>query len=144
MGAWRSWLLRLFGARISFARVHQSVQIWAPWQLEMGQYVYIDKNVNLYNVYGLKLGDRVIISQGTFLCGATHDYRQPTYPLTGGKIVVEEDCWIAADAFIAPGVVIGQGAVVGARAVVTKNVPEWEVVAGTPAKFIKNRILKYE
>ena len=47
MGAWRSWLLRLFGAKIGFARFDASCRVWAPWLLECGSEVYVDTNVNL-------------------------------------------------------------------------------------------------
>jgi putative colanic acid biosynthesis acetyltransferase WcaF len=141
LGAWRSWLLARFGARMRFARFASSATIWAPWLLETGQHVYVDARVNLYNAFGIRIGDRVVISQGSFLCTATHDYQDPAYPLTGARITVEDDCWIAADAFIAPGVTIGRGAVVGARAVVTRDVPPWTIVAGNPAKVIKARTL---
>ncbi|MEI8194627.1 MAG: putative colanic acid biosynthesis acetyltransferase [Phycisphaerae bacterium] len=141
MGAWRTWLLRCFGAKIKYARFHSSVKIWAPWKLECGTHVWVDMNVNLYNAFGIKLEDRVVISQNAFLCSATHDYTNPIYPLTGKVIVVESDTWIAADVFVAPGVTVHQGAVVGARAVVTKDVPPWSVVAGNPARVIKEREL---
>ncbi len=144
MGAWRTWLLKCFGARIQYARLHQSVQIWAPWMLEIGSDVWIDMNVNLYNAFGLKIGDRVVISQNTFLCSATHDYTDPFYRLTGKQITIASDCWIAADAFVAPGVTVNAGSVVGARSVVVKDVPPWSVVAGNPAKVIKERKLRDE
>jgi len=144
MGAWRSWVLRRFGATTGFARFKPTADIWAPWLLETGSEVYVDERVNLYTVFGVKLGDRVVISQGAFLCSATHNYRDPRYALAGGCITVEDDCWIAAEAFIGPGVTIGQGAVVGARAVVMKDVPPWTVVAGNPARVIGKRVLGEE
>ena len=139
---WRNWLLRRFGARIGRTYIHPTVRIWAPWQLETGTDTYIDEGVNLYNVYGIRIADRVVISQGAFLCGATHDYKQPTYPLTGARITVEADAWVAAQAFVSPGVTVGAGSVVGARAVVTRDVPPWTVVAGNPARVIKERELR--
>ena len=142
LGAWRTFLLRRFGARLGFARFNATAEVWAPWRLEAGNNVAVDRGVNLYNVFGIKLGHRVIISQGAFLCSATHDYHDPSYALAGGCITVEDDCWIAAEAFIGPGVTIGQGAVVGARAVVVKDVPAWTVVAGNPARVIRKRILR--
>jgi putative colanic acid biosynthesis acetyltransferase WcaF len=141
MGAWRTWLLKRFGAKLGYARLHGSAQVWAPWLLEIGDDVYIDRRVNLYNAFGIRIGSRVVISQGTFLCSATHDYRDPCYRLRGAPIVIEDDCWIAAEAFIAPGVRIGTGAVVGARAVVIKDVGPWTVVAGNPARALRPRVL---
>lgn len=54
-------------------------------------------------------------------------------------IIIEDDCWIGYGVQIMPGVTIHRGAVVGAGAVVTKDVEEYSVVAGVPAKVIKRR-----
>ncbi len=139
MGAWRRLLLRGFGAHIGQAWLHQSTRIWAPWLLKIGDDVYIDAHVRLYSAYRIEIGDRVIISQNSFLCTASHDYTHPTYPLIGGTIRIGNDTWIAADVFVAPGVTVGEGAVVGARAVAVKDVPAWAVVVGNPARVVKNR-----
>lgn len=141
LGGWRTFLLRCFGAKLGFARFAPSSKVWAPWLLQCGDHVYVDERVNLYNAFGIELGDRVIISQGSFLCTASHDYTRSDYPLIGQKIEVRNDVWVAADAFIAPGVTLGDGAVVGARAVVTADVAAWCVVAGNPARVIRTREL---
>ncbi len=142
MGGWRRFLLRLYGAKLKNTWIHPTVRIWAPWKLEAGDDVFVDRDVNLYNAYGIRIGDRVVISQGSFLCTATHDFQLSNFPLTGKPIVVESDSWIAAEAFVAPGVVVGAGSVVGARAVVVKTVAPWTVVAGNPARYIKDRVVK--
>lgn len=141
MGAWRSWLLRLFGAKIGFVRLHSSVRVWAPWRLKMGSHVYVDRDVYLYNAYGLEVGDRVVISFGSVLCTASHDYRRSAFPLTGKQITVGSDVWIAAEAFVAPGVSIADGGVVGARAMVTRDVAAWTVVSGNPAVQVRERVV---
>lgn len=141
MRRWRNMLLRIFGAKIGKAYIHPSVRIWAPWKLRVGSDVYIDERCNLYNTFGLIIGDRVVISQGVFLCTATHDYNDPAFPLTGGNITVGDDCWIAAEAFIAPSVNVANGTVVGSRSVVTKNTEAWSVTAGVPAHHIRTRVL---
>jgi acetyltransferase-like isoleucine patch superfamily enzyme len=55
------------------------------------------------------------------------------------KVIIKNDVWIGANSVIMPGVTIGNGAIVGAGAVVTKNVPDYAIVAGIPATIIKYR-----
>lgn len=55
------------------------------------------------------------------------------------KVVIEDDVWLGGHVIILPGVHIGKGAIVGAGAIVTKDVPEYAVVGGNPAKVIKYR-----
>jgi putative colanic acid biosynthesis acetyltransferase WcaF len=143
-GCWRNGLLRLFGAKVGRCWIHPSVRVWAPWKLKIGDDVYIDQGVWLYNAYGCEIKGRVIISAEAILCTASHDYTVSSYPLIGRPIVVESDCWITMRVFIAPGVTVGTGAVVGACAVVTKDVPPWTVVGGNPAGFIKKREIREE
>ena len=139
---WRCFLLKLFGAKLGSCWFHPRVRIWAPWKLEAGNDVFIDEGVWIYNAYGCRIGDRVTVSADSVLCSVTHDYTEPTYPLTGAKIVVDADVWITMRCFVMPGVHVGEGAVVGAQSVVTKNVEPWSVVAGNPARFVKKREVK--
>jgi len=85
------------------------------------------------------MGSHSTVSQYTYLCTASHDYTDPTMPLTSAPIVIGDGVWIAADVFIGPGVAIGDGAVIGARSSVYRNIGPWTVVAGNPAMFIKKR-----
>ena len=55
------------------------------------------------------------------------------------KVVIGNDVWIGTRAIILPGTTIGNGAIIGAGAVVTKDVPEYGIVGGVPAKLIRNR-----
>lgn len=139
----RPTILKVFGASVPFdCLICSGVKIYFPWDLQIGAQCAISDGVNFYNLGGVRLGNRVIVSQDVYFCGGTHDYTQPAYPLRRLPIVVEDDVWIGAGAFIGPGVRIGQGAVVGARAVVSKDVPAWKVVAGNPAHVIKDRKLQ--
>ncbi len=139
----RPAILRLFGASLPFrCLIGSGVKIYFPWGLRIGDQAAISDRVVFYNLGGIQLGDRVVVSQDVYFCGGTHDYTRPNYPLRRLAIYVEDDVWIGAGAFICPGVLIGRGAVVGARAVVATNVPPWKVVAGNPAKIIKDRVLK--
>ena len=98
MHGWRTFLLRCFGAKIKRAQFKPRVEIWSPWNLEIGEDVFIDYDVILYSAYGIKIGDRVILSKGAFLCTPTHDLREAEFPLTGGQITLGNDVWIAAQA----------------------------------------------
>ncbi|MGJ8761390.1 MAG: putative colanic acid biosynthesis acetyltransferase [Polaribacter sp.] len=139
---WRIFLLKIFGARIGKGcKVMASVKIWAPWNLEMGDYVAIGFDSFCYNPAKIIIGNRVSISQRTHLCSASHDITKKENPLIVATIVIKDRSWVAADAFVGMGVTIGKGAVVGARSAVFKDVDAWTVVGGNPAKFIKKRVI---
>lgn len=140
---WKRTLLRLFGAKIHpTAVVYSSAKIYFPRNLIMDAYSCLASDVDCYNVDVIHIGANTTVSQGTFLCTASHDITNPLNPLITAPILVEDQAWVAADAFVGMGVTIGQGAVVGARAAVFKDVEPWTVVGGNPAKFIKKRIIK--
>lgn len=140
---WKRFLLRLFGAQIhDTASVHSSATIFYPPNLVMEEYACLGPRVNCYNAALVKVGAHSTVSQGAYLCTATHDITDPLHHLYSQPIVIEDQAWIASEAFIGPGVTVKQGAVVGARAAVFKDVEAWTVVGGNPAKFIKKRILQ--
>jgi putative colanic acid biosynthesis acetyltransferase WcaF len=140
---WKNFLLRLFGARIAkTAHVYSSAKVYYPANLIMGEYSCLASDVDCYNVAPVTIGDNTTVSQGTYLCAASHDVTNSLIPLITAPIVIEDQVWIGAKAYIGMGVTIGQGAVVGATASVYKDVEPWIIVGGNPAKFIKKRILK--
>jgi putative colanic acid biosynthesis acetyltransferase WcaF len=134
---WRRLLLRLFGAHVGAgAHPYPSAHIWAPWNLEMGDRSCLGPGSICYTVGCVRLGTDAIVSQGAHLCAATHDHRDPAFPLIVGDIEVGAGAWVAAGAFVGPGVAIGNRAVVGARAVVVKDVEASGVVVGNPARLV--------
>lgn len=138
---WRSFLLRLFGARIGIGcHIYPSAIIWAPWNLECAEEVGVANGAILYTQAKITLGRRAVVSQGAHLCSGTHDYEDGGFPLYAKPITVGSHAWLAAECFVQPGITVGEGAVVGARSVVTKDVPAWTVCAGHPCKPIKPRI----
>lgn len=140
---WRNFLLKLFGATIKGeALVCSSVKILEPWNLEVGDYIAIGENVNIYNYAKVVLGSNVVVSQNSELCTGTHDYTRNSMPLISAPIVIKDYAWVTTKCFIHPGVTIGEGAVIGACSVVTKDMPEWMVCAGHPCKPIKKREFK--
>jgi putative colanic acid biosynthesis acetyltransferase WcaF len=139
----RSLVLRCFGAKVG-RQVHiaNTAKIYFPWNLEIGDWSSIGEYAFIYNLGTVTIGEKATVSQRSHLCAGTHDFTDPATPLLTPPIHVGDQAWICADAFVGPGVTVGEGAVVGARAVVVKDVEPWNVVAGNPAKFIKQREMK--
>lgn len=142
---WRALLLRLFGAKLGqHVHISPSVQVWAPWQLVVGDFVGVGPGASIYNMAAITIGDHAVISQGAHLCGGSHDYNAANFQLIAKPIVIGRHAWVCADAFVGLGVVIPEGAVIGARAVVSKTLEHgWAVYAGNPARLVKERV-RYE
>jgi putative colanic acid biosynthesis acetyltransferase WcaF len=137
---WRAWLLRAFGARVGAAcTIRRTSRVYYPWNLSTGDLACLGDDSTVYNLGHIHIGYRALISQEAYLCAGTHDYRTPEMPLVNGPITIEDDAWVCARAFIGPGVTVGRGAIVGAGAVAMRDVPEWTIVGGNPAQFIKHR-----
>jgi len=136
--AWRRWILRCFGARTGReCHVYPRAIIWAPWNLCLGEAACIGDRAEIYNPSTIEIGDYAVVSQGAYLCGASHDYRKWEFPLVSKSIVVGNHAWVAARAIVQMGVRLGEGCVIGAGSVVTKDMPAWTVCAGNPCRAIK-------
>lgn len=90
----------------------------------------------------ITIGSNVILAQNIVASGLNHEYKNIDIPIcrqnvTTSQIIIEDECWIAANAVITAGVTIGKHSVVAAGAVVTKNIPPFSVAAGNPARVIK-------
>lgn len=139
---WRRGLLRAFGAQIGYgANIHPSVKIWAPWNLEMGDHSCLGPYVDCYNVAPVALGAFCTVSQYSYLCAATHDYRRTSMPLVAKPICLGARSWIAAQVFVGPGVTVGEGTVIGVRSLVLRDVERWVVAAGSPVRVIGPRTM---
>lgn len=138
---WRAALLRLFGARLGAdVHIYPSVVIWAPWQLTVGDRVGVADGAQLYNLAPLTIGSGCVISQGSYLCGGSHDIDSENFQLTAAPITLEDYVWVCAGAFVGPGVTIAEGCVLGARGVSTKSITRpWTVWVGNPATFKRER-----
>ena len=79
------------------------------------------------------------VAQEVYLCTGTHDFSNTSLQLITKKITIRKHAFIGARSMILPGITIGENAVVGAQSVVTKNVLDYEIIAGNPAKPIGKR-----
>jgi putative colanic acid biosynthesis acetyltransferase WcaF len=138
--SWRSFLLRLFGATMGAdCHFYPRSKVWAPWNLICADQVTAGDGVEIYNPAPVRLGSHAILSQDAYICGATHDYDDPGFPLIAYAMEIGEYAWVCARASVAPGVSLGAGAVLGLGSVATRNLDAWTVYAGVPAAKVKER-----
>lgn len=115
-------------------------------RFSMGDRCSINTNVHLSvnNNSQLALGSNCLLGPNVVLRPNSHCFLSRELPVrdqghTAGKLVLGDDVWIGANAVVVGDVAIGQGAVIAAGAVVTKDVSEYEVWGGVPARKIKDR-----
>jgi putative colanic acid biosynthesis acetyltransferase WcaF len=122
--------------------IYPGAKIWAPWNLFCGYHATVADGATVYNPKLIRLGTHAIISQEAYLCGATHDYEDPGFPLVASEISIGPYAWVCARATVQPGVSLGEGAVLALGSVATRNLDEWSVYAGVPARKIKRRTVR--
>ncbi len=111
-------------------------------KVQLGNYVRISENVRIDCSAPILIGDNVWISENVMILEHEHNIRGREWKNSKDIILTEgiqilEDAWIGAGAIILPHVnTIGRGSIIGAGSVVTKDVPDYEIVAGNPAKSV--------
>ena len=130
-------LKELFGDNIG-----ENSQIMAPIagaafdKLKIGNNVFINSNSLLMARGGITIEDDVMFAANVQLLSNNHD-EYDRQVLLCKPIHIKKGAWIGAGASILPGVTIGKYAIVGAGAIVTKDVGDYEVAVGVPAKIVK-------
>jgi putative colanic acid biosynthesis acetyltransferase WcaF len=138
--AWRALLLRLFGAKLApGCKFYPRAIVHSPWNLQCDDLVAVADGAEIYNPAPLRIGSHAILSQGCYVCGATHDFDNPAFPLLTFAMEIGAYSWVCARACVGPGVNVGEGAVLGLASVATRNLEPWTIYAGSPAVKIKDR-----
>lgn len=125
-------------------RIRDGVTIHVPEKVSIGEHTTLNEWVLIDGSGGVKIGNWVRIGHSASFLSSDHEFNDKNLPLAKqglrlGQIIVEDDVWVGAGAKILRGIHVGRGSIIGAGAVVTKNVPEYTIVAGVPAKVIKKR-----
>ena len=137
---WRKMILRIFGAKIGEGgKLKNNIKISEPWNLSIGDHCWIGENVWIDNLALVKIGNRVCISQGVYLCTGNHNYKKDLFNLILEKIIIEDDCWITAKSVVAPGSILKRGAVVCLGSVVSGILQEDGIYRGNPAKLLRSK-----
>ncbi|WEK21200.1 MAG: acyltransferase [Candidatus Pedobacter colombiensis] len=90
----------------------------------------------------VQIGNDVMLAQNIVISGLNHGYEDVTISPSKQKInckqiTIADDVWIGANSVITAGVTLGKHCIIGAGSVVTKNIPEFSIAVGNPAKVIK-------
>jgi maltose O-acetyltransferase len=141
-----SKILRSFGEDTT---VHPSVEIRHPERVSIGSRTSVNHGSELHGAGGIEIGDGTLIAFNVLILSSMREFRNRGAIGKQHKVTkpvrIGSDAWIGAAAIILPGVTIGDHAIVGAGAVVTKDVEEWEIVAGNPARHLGSRLdLEYK
>jgi acetyltransferase-like isoleucine patch superfamily enzyme len=145
------------GAVIIGAHTHvrgQLLTFWNAGQITLGEWVYVGEGTRIWSQNSVRIGNHVLISHLVDIHDTDshpvdwRDRRREAEAVLNGigyrttstesaPVVIEDDVWIGFKAVILKGVRVGRGAIVAACSVVTKDVPSFSVVAGNPAKVIR-------
>jgi acetyltransferase-like isoleucine patch superfamily enzyme len=109
--------------------------------LDIHPSVIMERNLNIDRLYrkGIHIGENCLIASGVTILSHDHCKRVNNLPLLVDTYIGKR-CFIAVGAVILPGVKIGDEVIVGAGAIVTKDVPSNVIVAGNPARIIRQNI----
>lgn len=136
----RRFFYRLSGMKIGKgSTIHMAASIYNASGISIGEDTIIGEWAVLDGREKLKIGNHVDIATGVMIYNAEHDINDESFKAINAPVTIEDYVFIGPRAIILPGVTIKKGAVVGAGAVVTKDVGEFTVVGGVPARPIGER-----
>lgn len=139
----RATLLRFFGASVGEGVViHSEVVVKYPWHLRIGDHCWIGERAWIDNLTTVTLGNNVCLSQNAYICTGNHDWQDPSFGLKVAPVTLSNGAWAGAHSVLLPGVTLNEGAVAGAGSVVRQSIPGWQIYAGNPALFVRNRTLR--
>ena len=134
-----------------YIKIGAHCRVWAGAEIhsldgfvEIGDYCSVNAHTILYGTGGLRIGNYVRIATHTVIVASMHRFDKLDVPIKyqgveARGITIEDNVWIGAGVCLLDGVRIGSGAVIAAGAVVNKDVAPYDIVAGVPARVIRNR-----
>lgn len=133
--------LRLFNSRIHpNTKILMHTRLLNFWALEIRENVVINQHCLLdCRRYKIIISDNTDIGPYTRIWTLSHDPDALDHAVAGGDVIIGHHVWIASGVTILPGVEIGDGAVVASGSVVSKSVEEKTIMAGNPARKIRDR-----
>jgi acetyltransferase-like isoleucine patch superfamily enzyme len=125
--------------------IGHGVIIMGVENLSLGDRVAIPRNCHIDARGGLTLADYALVGFESVILTHTHNSDDPESPIQhqgmfSKPVYIGPKAWLGTRVIVQPGVTIGEGAIVGSGAVVTKDVAPYDVVAGVPARILRNRL----
>lgn len=124
------------------AHIHMGAQFFYPSGVSIGEGTVVGANVFLDGRDRLVIGKHVDIASDVMIYNSEHDINAEDFHAVSAPVEIGDHVFIGPRAIVLPGVKIDRGAVVAAGAVVTKDVEDFTIVGGVPAKVIGERALK--
>lgn len=137
--------IREIFSKLTGKPVNDTLNIFPPFytdcgkNITIGNHVFFNSGCKFQDQGGITIDDGVLLGHNVVLATLNHCMiPEQRANLESAPIHIGKNVWIGANAMVLPGVTIGDGAVIAAGAIVTKDVPSFTVVGGSPAKKIKN------
>ncbi len=144
----RKFFYRLSGVKIGKgSTVHMWAAFFDPRNIVIGEDTIVGDNAFLDGREKIEIGNHTDIASSVMIYNSEHNLSDEEFKATSAPVEIGDYCFIGPRAIILPGVKIGKGAVVAAGAVVAKDVADFQIVGGVPAKPIgerKNKNPKYK
>lgn len=139
----RRFFYRIFGMSIGKgSTIHTGARFYNVSNIKIGRDSIIGEGAVLDGRASLVIGDHVDLASEVMIYNAEHDINSDDFRAITAPVAIEDYVFIGPRAIILPGVKVRRGAVVAAGAVVVKDVDEFSVVGGVPAKPISERKIK--
>ncbi len=135
-------ILKIMSVGQNKSMISRNVYIGKGDKVEFGYGCRINENVYLEKC---TIGNDVMIAPNTCILSRMHEHSRVDLPMSlqgykaEQRVYVKDDVWIGRNCIIMPGVTVGESSIVAAGSVVTKDVPPFTIVAGVPAKVIRQR-----
>jgi maltose O-acetyltransferase len=144
---WRGWRWHRRGVKLGQVAGMGECEVAGNHRLlNIGDFSFVGR-AYIQLLASVNIGNSVVINDGVKILTGTHDVNDEHFQLLIKPVTIGHYAWICTGAMILPGVTVGEGGVVAAGAVVTRDVPAYSVVAGNPAKIVRenrNRKLDYK
>ena len=136
----RKLAIGIAGAKIGKgSTIHMGAKFFEPRGVSIGEDTMVGADCFMDGRDRLKIGDHVDIASEVMIYNSEHDLSSPKFEAINEPVIIDDYVFIGPRTIILPGVKIGKGAVIAAGAVVTKDVPDFAIAGGVPAKVIGQR-----